>query len=148
MILAGLQRFDRIPPHAANNELALRLDSTEASLIVVRRWNADEFVLALPVEPPTVLNHLPDHLIFRHVDGWPEMAIGLHMYEVLQRASDGLTPDASEHQSLLMDFERFKAQLLTRPTHEVILVNAGGDKSLVTSVNGRIERRKMDEVQS
>jgi len=147
MILSGLQRFDRIPPHAANDELALRLDSTEASLIVVRKWDAVEFVLELPAEPPTVLNHLPDHLIFRHVDGWPEMAIGLQMYEILQRAADGLTPDATEHQSLLMDFERFKAQLLTRPTHEVILVNAGGDKSLVTSVNGRIERKVL-EVQS
>ena len=144
IVLAGLQRLDRIPPHASTRELALRLDSTEDSLIVVRRWQPEDFVLQLPDSPPTVLNYLPDHMIFRHADGWPEMAIGLQMFELLNRAADGLTPDASEHQSLLMEFTRFKAQLLTRPTHEVMLINSGGDRSMVTSANGQIQRKAIE----
>ncbi len=139
-ILAGLQRLDRVPSHAAGDDLALRLDSSDDSLLVIRQWTSIEFALQLPNSQDDFLNYLPDHLVLRHVTGWPEMQIGLLMFELLMRAVEGTTPDSVEHQSLLMEFQRFRAQLLTSPTRRVILVTPGGDRSVITSANGKITR--------
>jgi hypothetical protein len=141
-LLTGLQRLDRVPAHAASKGLALRLDSSDESLIVIRQWEADAFELSRPESNNRFLNHLPDYFVLRHVDGWPEMMIGLQMFELLMRAADGTTPDAAEHQSLLMDFQRFRAQLLTSPTHQVVLVTSGGNRSLVQSHSGIIDRKE------
>ncbi|QDT04247.1 Serine/threonine-protein kinase PrkC [Rubripirellula lacrimiformis] len=141
-LLTGLRRLDRVPKHAAAEGLALRLDSSDESLIVIRQWPADAFELIQPTTSNRFLNYLPDHFILRHVSGWPEMTIGLQMFELLMRAADGTTPDAAEHQSLLMDFQRLRAQLLTSPTHQVVLVTSGGDRSLVTSCEGKIMRQE------
>jgi len=119
-VLTGLLRLDRIPSHAAGDALALRLDSNDEALLVIRQWSSNEFELVRPESLENFLNYLPDNFVLRHVDGWPEMQIGLQMFELLMRAADGTTPDAAEHQSLLMDFQRFRAQLLTSPTRHVI----------------------------
>lgn len=139
-ILAGLQRLDRVPSHAAGDDLALRLDSSDDSLLVIRQWSSTEFALLLPKSQDDFLNYLPDHLVLRHVNGWPEMQIGLLMFELLMRAVEGTTPDSVEHQSLLMEFQRFRAQLLTSPTRRVILVTPGGDRNVISSANGMITR--------
>lgn len=141
-LLTGLRRLDRVPTHAASDGLALRLDSSDESLIVIRQWATDAFELVRATAANRFLNYLPDHFILRHTSGWPEVTIGLQMFELLMRAADGTTPDAAEHQSLLMDFQRFRAQLLTSPTHQVVLVTSGGDQSLVTSQAGKITRQE------
>lgn len=139
-ILNGLQRLDRVPSHAAGDDLSLRLDSSDNSLLVIRQWSAGEFDLVIPETQDDFLNFLPDHLVLRHVTGWPEMQIGLLMFELLMRAVEGTTPDSVEHQSLLMEFQRFRAQLLTSPTRSVILVTPGGDRNVISSENGTITR--------
>lgn len=145
-ILNGLRKLDRIPGHAIIPEaedldiLALRLDSHDDDLFVIRQWSGQQFELYIQDSPDQFLNYLPDQIILRHISGWPELQIGLQMFELLARAVDGTTPDAMEHQSLIMDFQRFRAQLLTSPTKDVILLTPGGERSSITCEGGVITR--------
>lgn len=141
-VLMGISRADGIPEGACRDGLALRAtpDKSEGDLVVVKRYPAAEFRFDPPAAQRSFADGVSDQLILSHVSGSPILHIGLDLFEFLGRAREGFLAGAEEQKALLEDLSNFKNQLLSRPTQEVIVVEAGLRMHSVKVEEGRIIR--------
>ncbi len=143
-ILRGISRADGVPLEAIRGGLALRLsDNGEGSLIVVKRFSADEFRVVVSVDDLPGVETIPDSIILEHVRGSPKLEIGLDLFEFLMRAADGCLPGPEEQRALAEDISIFKSQLLARPTQEVFLFELGGARHRVSIRDGALVREEV-----
>lgn len=142
-LLLGISRADSVPLGADNTGLALRLtDASNGELVVIKKFPPDEFRIRIPTIPAQAVEVLTDYLILEHGSGVPRLVVGLDLFEYLCRSADGSVPGAEEQRALVEDLGIFKNQLLTRPTQEVLILEAGHRSHRVCVEDGRIVREE------
>ena len=77
-----------------------------------------------------------------YLSGSPRLIVGLDLFEYLCRACDGLIAGSEEQRALIEDLGIFKNQLLTRPTQEVLILEAGHKTHQISIQDGRIIREE------
>jgi hypothetical protein len=62
----------------------------------------DDFVIEVP-QPysGTMIEAIPELVIFRHINGAPRLELPLELFELLMRLSDGADPQSEEYKPLL-----------------------------------------------
>lgn len=143
-LLNGLSRADGVPEDAVGEGLALRLNvATDAEVVVIKRFLANDFVVKLPQLSGNFVESLPDHLAIEHRDGAPRLLITLDLFELLMRAHDGYLRGAEEQQAFYEDLATFKDELLSQPSEQVLLVEAGRQLHRVVVDGGRLRREEI-----
>jgi serine/threonine protein kinase len=138
-LLTGISRADGLPKGAAEGGLALQIaESSNEELAVAKVFEADQFNIVLPPCSEQFTEECTDHIILQHAEGFPSLIIGLDLYELLGRATEGFLPGTEEQRALLEELAAFKNQLLARPTEEVILIENGHHLNRVTRVEQQI----------
>lgn len=142
-LLLGISRADGVPFACDGSGLALRLtDASNDELVVIKRYPSHEFQICIPAIPTQEVEILTDYLVLEHTSGSPRLVVGLDLFEYLCRAYDGAIPGAEEQRALVEDLGVFKNQLLTRPTQEVLILEAGHRSHEVRVEEGRIVRQE------
>ena len=143
-LLNGLSRADGVPEDAVGGGLALRLNvATDAEVVVIKRFPAEDFVIRRAQLAPDFVESLPDHLAIEHRNGAPRLLITLDLFELLMRAHDGYLPGAEEQRAFYEDLATFKDELLSQPSEEVLLVEAGRQLHRVMVDRGRLRREEI-----
>jgi hypothetical protein len=142
-LLLGIARADGVPLATDGSGLALRLtDASNDELVVIKKYSSDEFHIRIPTIPNQEVEILTDYLVLEHISGSPRLVVGLDLFEYLCRAYDGCVAGAEEQRALVEDLGIFKNQLLTRPTQEVLILEAGHRSHQVRVQDGRIIRQE------
>jgi serine/threonine protein kinase len=143
-LLDGLARADGVPEDAVGQGLALRLNAaTDAEVVVIKRFPADDFVISRPQLQAGFVESLPDHLSIEHRDGAPRLIVTLDLFELLMRAHEGYLPGAEEQRAFYEDLATFKDELLSHPAEEVLLVEAGRQVHRVWMDGDRLRREEL-----
>jgi hypothetical protein len=125
-IARGLLRSDRLPISGSEQKLSLRVAYSESQqLAVVKQFPLDDFVVEVP-QPysGTLLEAIPELVIFYHVRGTPRIEPPLELFELLMRLADGADPQSEEYKPLLEELAPFKSALLLRETNELVLIES------------------------
>ena len=141
-LLPGISRADGVP-RMEDVGLALRLtDASNDELVVIKKYPSDEFRIRIPAIPVQEVEILTDYFVLEHVSGSPRLIVGLDLFEYLCRASDGFLAGSEEQRALIEDLGIFKNQLLTRPTQEVLILEAGHKTHQISIQDGQIIREE------
>ena len=142
-LLFGISRADGVPSHSGLGGLALRLtEASSETLVVIKLFPSHDFDLSMPSVAEECIESVTDQLVLKHRSGSPQLQIGLDLFEFLCRASDGCVAGAEEQRALVEDLGIFKNQLLTHPTHEVLVIESGHRIHHVSVREGRIIREE------
>ncbi len=124
-LLRGLSRSDGVPAEACEGTLSLTTSNATPEFCVIKRLPYEQFDLHRERDPGPYIEHMPDRLWLLHRSTGARLSIGLDLFELLMRASDGLVPAADEQRALLEELAAFKNHLLAQHTTEVALVEGG-----------------------
>ncbi len=111
-------------------------------MLVIKKYPSDEFRIGIPVISVQEVEIFTDYLVLEHRSGSPRLIVGLDLFEYLCRACNGFTAGSEEQRALIEDLGIFKNQLLTRPTQEVLILEAGHKTHHVSIQDGRIVREE------
>lgn len=125
-IARGLLRSDGLPTSGSEEKLSLRVAySEQQQLAVIKQFPLDQFVLEVPhPQSGTLVESIPELVIFRHINGMPRMELPLDLFELLMRLADGADPQSEEYKPLLEELVPFKSALLLREANELVLIEA------------------------
>jgi hypothetical protein len=144
MLLNGLARADGVPEDAVGDGLAFRLNAAAgAEVVVIKRFALGEFVLRRPKPDSRFVEALSDHLAIEHRKGAPRLLVTLDLFELLLRAHQGYLPGAEEQRAFYEDLAVFKDELLSEPSGDALLVEAGRQFHRVSIDDQRIRREEL-----
>ena len=125
-IARGLLRSDGLPISGSEQKLSLRVAySEQQQLAVIKQFPLDQFLVE--VSQPysgTMIEAIPELVIFRHIDGAPRIELPLELFELLMRLADGADAQSEEYKPLLEELVPFKSALLLREAKELVLIES------------------------
>jgi hypothetical protein len=125
-IARGLLRSDGLPRSNSEEKLSLRVAFSEQhQLAVIKQFPLDDFLIEVPqAQHKTMVESIPEHIIFRHRTGTPRLELPLELFELLMRLAQGSDPASEEYKPLLEELIPFKSALLLRETNELVLLES------------------------
>ena len=125
-IARGLLRSDGLPRSSSEQKLSLRVAFSEQhQLAIIKQFPLDDFLVEVPqAHRGTMIEVIPELLIFRHRTGTPRLELPLELFELLMRLAHGADPASEEYKPLLEELVPFKSALLLREANELVLVES------------------------
>jgi hypothetical protein len=126
MIARGLLRSDGILVSDSEQKLSLHVAySEQQQLAVVKQFPLDQFLVEVAQpQSGTMLESIPEFLIFRHISRRPQLELPLELFELLLRLANGADPQSEEYKPLLEELVPFKSALLLREANTLVLIES------------------------
>ncbi len=140
----GILRSDSIMEKVPEGMLSVKVTfSEEQQLVILKQLPLAEFELSVTHPPATsMIESLPERVVFQHVSGTPSLEINLDVFELLLKMANGLQPTAPEFRPLLEDLRLFKDVLLLHETRDLVLIESQQRVHLITQHAGKVVRTR------
>jgi len=151
LLCEGISRASGVAdPRLYRRFLCVRTSQNEAvDLTVFKRFPQAEFVCEVVRPKAERVEVLPNALQLTHSPSDASIAIGLDLFEILMRFTEGYEAGAEEQQPFVIDLAQFQNRLLNQTATELLLLEAGRQLHRVRQVGGEIELLTLeDEVAS
>jgi serine/threonine protein kinase len=119
--------------------LCVRTSAGETQdLTVFKRFPHEEFSCRVIQPYAEWMEAVPNALELRHTLSDAHLQVGLDLYEILMRFTEGYSAGAEEQQPFVIDLSQFESRLLNQRASELLLVEAGRQRHRVCQADGKI----------
>ncbi|MCX6378506.1 MAG: hypothetical protein NT023_03380, partial [Armatimonadetes bacterium] len=137
-----------IDPRLAQKFLCIRTSTNSSvDLTVFKRFPQEEFECRVLMPKTSHIEILPNELELRHKDSDAHLHIGLDLFEILMRFTEGYQAGAEEQQGFVVDLVQFQNRLLNQRASELLLLEGGRELHRVRQQEGVITLIKEDWAQ-
>ena len=147
LLCEGISRASGVAdPRLYRRYLCVRTSRNDTiDLTVFKRFPQDEFECRIVSSRAERVELLPNALQLSHTVSDAQIVIGLDLFEILMRFTEGYEEGAEEQQPFVIDLAQFENRLLNQTATELLLLESGRQLHHVRQESGQIRLLKANE---